>query len=158
MAHISLRERIILTWLTSVSQWLTLFWAGLKYPNTMIEIYHHSQCSWTRMVLLYPWTTQITFDRGSEFIGHAFKHMIMHGIKTKPIACSQEFTSKCYSGTGSLGDKKCHQDIWARNKLSRQRQSMERSACSHHVCSEVNIPCPSEESTWITSLWLQHDL
>ena len=35
----------------------------------------------------YPWPTQITFDRGNEFIGHAFRHTIMHnyGIKCKPI-------------------------------------------------------------------------
>ncbi len=30
---------------------------------------------------------QITYDRGNEFIGNAFKHMIAHyyGIKGKPI-------------------------------------------------------------------------
>ena len=35
----------------------------------------------------YPWPTQITFDRGNKFIGHKFKHMIMHeyGIKKKMI-------------------------------------------------------------------------
>ena len=35
----------------------------------------------------YPWPTQITFDRGSEFIGHDFKDMVKndYGIKTKPI-------------------------------------------------------------------------
>ena len=35
----------------------------------------------------YPWPTQITFDRGSEFIGHAFQDMISndYGIKKKPI-------------------------------------------------------------------------
>ena len=35
----------------------------------------------------YPWPTQVTFDRGSEFIGHEFKTMIKndYGIKGKPI-------------------------------------------------------------------------
>jgi len=35
----------------------------------------------------YPWPTQITFDRGSEFIGHDFQDMIKndYGIKAKPI-------------------------------------------------------------------------
>ena len=35
----------------------------------------------------YPWPTQISFDRGSEFIGQEFKHMISkdYGIKAKPI-------------------------------------------------------------------------
>ena len=35
----------------------------------------------------YPWPTKITFDRGSEFIGHDFKDMIRddYGIKGKPI-------------------------------------------------------------------------
>jgi transposase InsO family protein len=35
----------------------------------------------------YPWPTQITFDRGSEFIGEDFKRMIKedYGIKAKPI-------------------------------------------------------------------------
>lgn len=35
----------------------------------------------------YPWPTQITFDRGSEFIGHDFQDMIRndYGIKAKPI-------------------------------------------------------------------------
>jgi len=35
----------------------------------------------------YPWPTRITFDRGSEFIGHEFKRMIKedYGIKAKPI-------------------------------------------------------------------------
>ncbi len=37
--------------------------------------------------LQYPWPTQVTFDRGSKFIGHDFKHMILHdyGVKAKPI-------------------------------------------------------------------------
>jgi transposase InsO family protein len=35
----------------------------------------------------YPWPTQITFDRGSEFIGQDFQHMIKndYGVKAKPI-------------------------------------------------------------------------
>jgi hypothetical protein len=35
----------------------------------------------------YPWPTQITFDRGGEFIGHEFQNMIKndYGIKKKPI-------------------------------------------------------------------------
>ena len=35
----------------------------------------------------YPWPTQITYDRGSEFIGNDFQHMIAndYGIKGKPI-------------------------------------------------------------------------
>ena len=36
----------------------------------------------------YPWPTQITFDRGSEFVGHDFQDMIKndYGIKAKPIS------------------------------------------------------------------------
>lgn len=35
----------------------------------------------------YPWPTQITFDRGSEFIGQDFQKMVTedYGVKTKPI-------------------------------------------------------------------------
>ena len=35
----------------------------------------------------YPWPTQVTFDRGSEFIGKDFQKMIKedYGIKAKPI-------------------------------------------------------------------------
>ena len=35
----------------------------------------------------YPWPTQVTFDRGSEFMGEDFKTMLMEdcGIKKKPI-------------------------------------------------------------------------
>ena len=35
----------------------------------------------------YPWPTQVTFDRGSEFIGKDFRKMIQndYGIKAKPI-------------------------------------------------------------------------
>ena len=35
----------------------------------------------------YPWPTQVTFDRGSEFIGHDFQDMIKkdYGVKPKPI-------------------------------------------------------------------------
>ena len=35
----------------------------------------------------YPWPTMVTFDRGSEFIGQDFQHMIKndYGIKPKPI-------------------------------------------------------------------------
>jgi hypothetical protein len=30
----------------------------------------------------YPWPTQVTFDRGSEFIGHEFKKMLNdYGVK-----------------------------------------------------------------------------
>ena len=36
----------------------------------------------------YPWPTQITYDKGSEFIGKDFQSMIKndYGIKGKPIA------------------------------------------------------------------------
>ena len=35
----------------------------------------------------YPWPTQVTFDRGSEFIGKDFEQMIKedYGVKAKPI-------------------------------------------------------------------------
>ena len=35
----------------------------------------------------YLWPTQVTFDRGSKFIGQDFKHMLVHdyGVKRKPI-------------------------------------------------------------------------
>jgi hypothetical protein len=34
----------------------------------------------------YPWPTQVTFDRGSEFIGHEFKKMLNdYGVKKTPI-------------------------------------------------------------------------
>jgi hypothetical protein len=34
----------------------------------------------------YPWPTQVTFDRGLEFIGHEFKKMLNdYGVKKKPI-------------------------------------------------------------------------
>ena len=35
----------------------------------------------------YPWPTQITYDRGSEFIGHEFQDLLKndYGIKRKPI-------------------------------------------------------------------------
>src|SRR5688500_16195949 len=35
----------------------------------------------------YPWPTQVTFDRGSEFIGKDFQKMLVqdYGIKKKPI-------------------------------------------------------------------------
>ena len=38
-------------------------------------------------LMRYPWPSQITFDRGSEFIGHGFKTMIKsdYGIQGKPI-------------------------------------------------------------------------
>ena len=36
----------------------------------------------------YLWPTQITYDRGKEFIGHEFQHMVKHdyGIKPEPIS------------------------------------------------------------------------
>jgi hypothetical protein len=36
----------------------------------------------------YPWPTQVTFDRGGEFIGSDFKQMLIndYGIKRKPIS------------------------------------------------------------------------
>ena len=35
----------------------------------------------------YPWPTEITYDQGSEFIGHEFQDMMIndYGNKTKPI-------------------------------------------------------------------------
>jgi transposase InsO family protein len=35
----------------------------------------------------YPWPTQVTYDRGSEFIGHDFRDMLVnnYGMKRKPI-------------------------------------------------------------------------
>jgi transposase InsO family protein len=47
----------------------------------------------------YPWPTQVTYDRGSEFIGKDFQSMIKndYGIKGKPITVRnpQANTSKC---------------------------------------------------------------
>jgi hypothetical protein len=38
------------------------------------------------VVSRYPWSTQVAFDRGSEFIGHEFKKMLNDcGVKKKPI-------------------------------------------------------------------------
>ena len=39
------------------------------------------------LVSRYPWPTQITFDRGSEFIGQDFQKMIKedYAVKAKPI-------------------------------------------------------------------------
>ena len=41
----------------------------------------------TQWLSRYPWPTQVTLDRGSEFIGQDFKDMIKndYGIKRKPI-------------------------------------------------------------------------
>ena len=37
---------------------------------------------------IYPWPTQLIFDRGSEFMGHVFQDMVAndYGIKKKPIS------------------------------------------------------------------------
>ena len=52
-----------------------------KRSITVANIVEQKWFSW------YPWPTQVTFDRGSEFIGQDFKHMILNdcGIKQKPI-------------------------------------------------------------------------
>ena len=36
----------------------------------------------------YPWPTQVTFDRGSKFIGQDFQNLIKndYGVKPKPIS------------------------------------------------------------------------
>src|SRR6476660_6676409 len=69
------------TMIDPVSGWFKIHQYGDKQSVTIANI---AEQEWFSR---YPWPTQVTFDRGSEFIGHDFKHMILHdyGVKAKPI-------------------------------------------------------------------------
>lgn len=57
----------------------------IRYPDKRaITIANIVEQTWLSR---YPWPTLITYDRGSEFIGHEFRDMIVndYGIKCKPI-------------------------------------------------------------------------
>jgi hypothetical protein len=50
----------------------------------------------------YPWPTQVTFDRGSKFIGQDFQKMIKGRLWSKgKTYYSQKPPGKCHSGAGS---------------------------------------------------------
>ena len=51
----------------------------------------------------YPWPTQITFERGSEFIGQDFQKMIKedHAVKTKPTTVSNPQANAIVKSTSS---------------------------------------------------------
>jgi hypothetical protein len=57
----------------------------IEYPDKRsITIANLVEQAWLSR---YPWPTLITYDQGSEFIGHQFKNMMEddYGVKTKPI-------------------------------------------------------------------------
>ena len=70
-----------ITMIDPASGWFKIHQYGDKQSVTIANI---AEQEW---FLRYPWPTQVTFDRGSEFIGHDFKHIILHdyGVKAKPI-------------------------------------------------------------------------
>jgi transposase InsO family protein len=69
------------TMIDPASGWFEIAQYDNKRAITIANIVEQEWFAW------YPWPTQITFDRGNEFIGHKFKHMVTHeyGIKKKMI-------------------------------------------------------------------------
>jgi hypothetical protein len=63
----------------------------------------------------YPWPTQVTFDRGSEFIGQDFQKMIKedYGVTAKPITVRKP-ASKCYCRAGTSSNRKYNPNIRVR--------------------------------------------
>jgi transposase InsO family protein len=59
----------------------------VQNPSVQRQTSNHCRKHRVRgMVFLIPWPTQVTFDRGSEFIGHEFKKMLNeYGVKKKRI-------------------------------------------------------------------------
>src|SRR5688572_12912706 len=70
-----------ITMIDPASGWFEIAQYSDKISGTIANITEQEWFSW------YPWPTQITYDRGSKFIGCKFKHTISHnyGIKAKPI-------------------------------------------------------------------------
>ena len=64
-----------------VIQFTIGYWVSIKRSITVANI---AEQEW---FCRYPWPTQVTFDRGSEFIGKDFQRMIKedYGIKARPI-------------------------------------------------------------------------
>ena len=69
------------TMIDPATGWFEISQYDDKRAITVANIVEHEWLS------RYPWPTMITFDQGSEFIGHEFQNMIKHdyGIKAKPI-------------------------------------------------------------------------
>ena len=70
------------TMIDPVSSWFEIHQYGDKCAVTIANVVEQEWFSW------YPWPTQITFDWGNKFLGHEFRHMVLHdyGIKCKPIS------------------------------------------------------------------------
>ena len=60
---------------------------------------------------------QITFDRGSKFLGQEFQEMIKndYGIKPKPISVRNPW-QKCNCGKGTLGNWQYYTNVQASSK------------------------------------------
>jgi hypothetical protein len=106
----------------------------------------------------YPWPTQVTFNKGSEFIGQDFQKMIKqdYGVKAKPITVySQKPTGKCNC-------RRVHQVIgiiiqsfeFENNYLDdNDPWKGILSATAFAVRSTFHIT----KHAWPTSVWSQHD-
>lgn len=64
-----------------VTGWFEIHEYDDKKSVTIANIVEQEWCSW------YPWPTQVSFDRGKEFIGRDFQDMLKneYGITRKPI-------------------------------------------------------------------------
>jgi transposase InsO family protein len=68
------------TMIDPVTGWLEIHQYGDKRAITVANI---AEEEWFSQ---YPWPTQVTFDRGTEFIGQEFQKMLDDfGVKKKPI-------------------------------------------------------------------------
>ena len=69
------------TMIDPATRWFEIAPYENKESNTIANIIEQQWLTW------YPLPTQVTFDRGNEFIGHEFINMVTkdYGIKKKPI-------------------------------------------------------------------------
>ena len=106
----------------------------------------------------YPWPTQVTYDRGTEFIGQEFQKMLEdYGVKKKPNTTrnpqANAIVERVHQVIGNIVRTFELQD----NYLD-EDDPWEGILSANSVCSSCNIPHNTSKVSRPTCLWPRHDL
>lgn len=102
----------------------------------------------------YPWPTQVTFDRGSEFIGQDFKRMIKedYGIKGKPITVRNPQGNAIVERVHQVIGNIIHTFELENNYLDEKNPWKAISKC-YSLCCTVNLSHYPPKHSWTMGIW-----
>ena len=107
----------------------------------------------------YPWPTQITYDRGSEFIGKDFQSMIKqdYGIKGKPITVRNPQANAIVERIHPVIGIIIQTFELESNYMDEENPWKGISKCNS-LCCEVHLSHHSPKHAKTTCVWKRYDI